>query len=327
MARNRIPNADKHRMTRRSKLALQFIGWLAATALLLFCLREVNGRDVRDALRLMRWQWIALALLANTTILFAWTGLWWTVAPRDERPKYATMFEINSIGSALMNTVPFLGGHAAALVLLVTRGGMTQHGALSVMALDQLGEGMAKVAIFAVVAAGAPIPDWMRVGIGTACVAVGALLVALLLAAHGHVQIRGPEGRQGIIARIRAFGADWASGLETLRSAKQSATALAFAIGTKVAEGMGILAVQHAFGIYLSIGATSLVLAAVILGSMLPVAPGNLGTYEAAAFLAYRHLGIEPGAASILAVTGHLCFLIPSVGIGYLIASARHLRW
>jgi uncharacterized membrane protein YbhN (UPF0104 family) len=310
-------------VTKHTRLALQFAGWLAATALLVFCLREVNGREVRDALRLMKWQWIAAALVANAAILLAWTGLWWTVAPREERPGYSTMFEINSIASALMNTVPLLGGHAAAVVLLVKRGGMTQHGALSVMALDQLGEGMAKVAIFALVAVSAPIPDWMRVGIGTVCVGVATLLVLLLVAAHGHLHIRGPDGQPGIVARARAFAAEWASRMETLRSAKQSAVALAFAIGTKVAQGAGILAVQQAFGVHLSIGATSLVLAAVILGSMLPVAPGNIGTYEAAAFLAYRHLGIEPGAATILAVAGHLCFLIPSVGIGYLLGSAR----
>jgi len=297
------------------------VGWLAATALLVFCLREVNGREVREALQLMKWQWIAAALLANAAILFAWTGLWWTVAPREERPAYSTMFEINAIASALMNTMPFLGGHAAAVVLLVKRAGMTQQAALSVMALDQLGEGMAKVAIFAVVAIGAPIPHWMRLGIGTACVGVGTLLVVLLIAAHGHVQIRGPKGQQGIVGRLRRFAAGWAWRMETLRSLGQSTVALAFAIGTKIAEGAGILAVQLAFGVHLSAGATALVLAAVVLGSMLPVAPGNVGTYEAAAFLAYRHLGVEPGAATMLAVAGHLCFLIPSVGVGYLIGS------
>jgi uncharacterized protein (TIRG00374 family) len=303
--------------------APKIVGWLLATALLLYCLRTVNTASVRDALRLMQWQWIVVALLCNAAILVAWTGLWWIVSPRDERPRYATMFEINAIASALMNTVPFLGGHAAAVVLLVKRAGMSQHAALSVLALDQLGEGMAKLAIFAVVAVSAPIPDWMRVGILTACVAVAALLVGLLVAAHAHAQIRAAEEEQGIVARMRNFAADWASRLETLRSAKQSALALAFAIGTKLAEGVGILAVQHAFGVTLSLGATSLVLAAVVLGSMVPVAPGNVGTYEAAAFVAYRHLGIEPGVATLLAVTSHLCFLIPSIGVGYLIGSRR----
>src|SRR5207249_4181353 len=96
---------------------------------------------------------------------------------------------------------------------------------------------------------------------------------------------------------------------------------LLFALGTKMAEGAGLLAVQYAFGVNLSIGSTALVLAAVVLGSMVPVVPGNVGTYEAGAVLAYRHLGIDPGTATILAVAGHLCFLIPSVGVGYLVGS------
>lgn len=310
-------------MTSGTRRTLQVVGWLAATALLVYCLRNVNGATVRDALRLMKWQWIAAALICNAAILPFWTGLWWTIAPNDERPKYGTLFEINAMVSALMNTVPFLGGHAAALVLLVKRAGMSRHGALSVMTLDQLGEGLSKVAIFAVVAWSAPIPDWMRVGIGTICVTVAAGLVVLVIAAHTHARMRGPEGEQGLVARAREFAAEWASRLETLRSPRQATVALAFALGTKVAQGAGILAVQQAFGINLSVGATSLVLAAVVLGSILPVAPGNAGTYEAAVFVAYRHLGIEPGTATLLAVAGHICFLIPAIGIGYVLGSAK----
>ena len=309
-------------MTQPTRRALQVLGWVAATALLVYCLREASGPRVREVIRLMQWRWIVASLLANAAILVSWTALWWTVAPSDERVKFSTMFEINSIASALMNTVPFLGGHAAAVVLLVKRGRMTPHGALSVLALDQLGEGLAKVAIFAVVAAFAPIPAWMRAAIGIACLGVAILLVSLLVAAHGHRWIRGADAAaRGPITRARQYLGEWAARMETLRSAKQSALALAFAIGTKVAEGAGILAVQHALGVQLSVGATSLVLAAVVLGSMVPVAPGNIGTYETGAFLAYRHLGVEPATATILAITGHLCFLIPSVGVGYLIGT------
>jgi hypothetical protein len=76
----------------------------------------------------------------------------------------------------------------------------------------------------------------------------------------------------------------------------------------------------------LSIGSTALVLAAVVLGSILPVAPGNVGTYEAGAFLAYRHLGVDPAMATILAIASHACFMIPSVGIGYLVGSWKVRR-
>jgi uncharacterized membrane protein YbhN (UPF0104 family) len=96
------------------------------------------------------------------------------------------------------------------------------------------------------------------------------------------------------MGRMRVLAAMWAERMETLRSVRQSLVALAFALGTKLAEGAGLLAVQYAFGVHLSIGSTALVLASVILGSIIPVTPGNVGTYEAGAFLAYRHLGIDP---------------------------------
>jgi uncharacterized protein (TIRG00374 family) len=306
--------------------AARLIGWVVATALLVYFARQVDLAQMRGVVVNADWTWVAVALVANAAILVCWTGMWWTVAPNRERVSFPTMFQINAMASALMNTLPFLGGHAAAVVMLVKRGGMTRQGALSVMALDQLGEGLAKVAIFGFVAAAAPIPDWMRAGIATACVGVGGLLIVLLLAAHGHMRLRGeatPADR-GIVARARAFVAEWAARLETLRSVRQSGVALLFGLGTKVAEGAGILAVQYALGTDLTVGATSLVLAAVILGSILPVTPGNVGTYEAGAYLAYRHLGIDPGQATVLAVAGHVCFWIPSVGIGYLIGTWRY---
>jgi uncharacterized membrane protein YbhN (UPF0104 family) len=306
---------------------VQVIGWSIATALLIYFLSRVDPAQLREAAAMVKWSWIAVAIAANALILVSWAALWWTVSPRDERPSYRVMFEINAMASALMNTMPFLGGHAAAVVLMVKRAAMSREGALSVMALDQLGEGLAKVTIFGLVAVAAPIPDWMRVGIGTACIAVGTLGVGLVVVAHNHIHLepRNATSRT-LIARSRQFAARWAQRMEALRDTKQSMIALAFAIGTKVAEGGGLLAAQYAFGVELSLGSTALVLAAVILGSILPVAPGNVGTYEAGAFLAYRHLGIEPGMATILAVAGHACFMIPSIGIGYLLGSWKVRR-
>ena len=65
-----------------------------------------------------------------------------------------------------------------------------------------------------------------------------------------------------------------------LRSAV--ATRVWFAICVKLAEAGAIFAVQHAFGLSLSAESVLVVLAATALGSVVPVAPANIGTYEAA---------------------------------------------
>jgi uncharacterized membrane protein YbhN (UPF0104 family) len=217
-----------------------------------------------------------------------------------------------------MNTVPFLAGQASGVVLLVRRGGVTQHGALSVLALDQLGEGVAKVFVFLLVAAITPIPTAMRAGIVTASGAVGVLLVILVALAYQH-RLAAPEplAHPSLAARARAFAARWAYALDTLRSARRSTTALASVLAMKAVEALGIIAVQRGFGVEIPFAGTLLVLAAVMLATMIPLAPGNLGTYEASVFFAYDFLGVSPPTALALALVQHACFMLPAVGVGY----------
>jgi len=270
--------------------------WVVATALLVACARTIDWRRAADVAASARPAWLAAAIVANGLILVAWTAFWRALLPPSGTAPPVTqrrMFEIVAISSALMNTVPFGGGHASSIVLLVSRGGVAKRSALSVLALDQLGEGVAKVGIFLLVAALVPLPAWMRAGVTTASLAVAAWFITLVVASR------------------------WAHELALLKSWRRTLRALVCMAGMKTAELIAIVAVQHAFGVDVSLGRSLLVLAALVLATMLPVTPGNLGTYEASVFLAYRYLGVSPELALGVAVAQHVCFLLPSVGIGY----------
>ncbi|MDB4877424.1 MAG: Lysylphosphatidylglycerol synthetase/glycosyltransferase AglD [Gemmatimonadetes bacterium] len=272
----------------------------AVTVAIIVAARRLDWPRAIQLLATARPAWLLVAVLSNTIILICWALFWRALRPRGEGPvSYGRMFEIVSASSSLMNTVPFGGGHASSVVLLATHGNITQRGAVSVFALDQLGEGVTKVSLFLLVGFLVPLPTWMRAGTISAALAVGILFIVLMVASR------------------------WASELAILKSWRRSATALVSVVGMKLFQALAIAAVQHAFGVDLSAGATMLVFAAVILGTMVPLAPGNLGTYEASAFLAYRYLGIAPEQALSLAIMQHACFMLPSVGIGYVFLS-RH---
>jgi len=285
------------------KRRLAWLGaWLLATTLLIVCARTVDWTRVLDVLSTARIGWLGLAVLFNAAILVCWAAFWRALRPHGEAAvSYRRMFEIVATASSLMNTVPFGGGHASSIVLLMRRGGTTQRGALSVLALDQLGEGITKVSLFLIVALLLPLPAWMRAGVATASLVVAAWFIALMVASR------------------------WARELGILKHWRRSIGALACVVAMKAVEALALVAVQLAFGVSVSPGGTLLVLAALILGTMLPVAPGNLGTYEASVFLAYRYLGISPEQALTLAVVEHVCFLLPSVGVGYAFISAHTL--
>jgi uncharacterized membrane protein YbhN (UPF0104 family) len=278
--------------------------WVLATALLVACARTLDWTRAVEALAAVKPMWLTVGVAGNAAILACWAMFWRTLLPVDEaevRAPYGRMFEIVAIASALMNTVPFGGGHASSVALLARRAPTPMRRALSVMALDQLGEGLTKVAIFLLVAVLAPLPGWMRAGVTTACVGVAAWFIALLVASR------------------------WARELAILKSVPSALGAWACVLAMKGAELAAIIAVQHAFGLHIPFIGSLLVLAAVVLGTMLPLAPGNLGTYEASAFLVYRYLGVPPEQALSIAVVQHVCFMIPAVGIGYAFISARTL--
>jgi len=328
-------------------------GWGVLALLAILAARAVEWHRVVEAMRTANAAWLLVAVIANAGILGFWSSFWRDLLPRNEHVSYGTMFRIASIASAVMNTVPFLAGHASSVVLLIRRGGVSQHGALSVLALDQLGEGVAKVMVFVAVATLTPIPPPMKAGILTASAGVIALFIALVVIAHrqpakSSEEVNSLTGNKRVlrfgqgdnkgkaqdddkrkaqhddnngspIARIRAFAQRWASALDTLRSGRRSAAALGSVLAMKAVEAIGIIAVQRSFGVEIPIAGTLLVLAAALLATMIPLAPGNLGTYEAGVFFAYDYLGVPPETSLALALVQHACFMIPAVGVGYVL--------
>jgi uncharacterized membrane protein YbhN (UPF0104 family) len=135
-----------------------------------------------------------------------------------------------------------------------------------------------------------------------------------------------PPQRTGWRARALGFAASWASALEALRSPR---FLLAVAVGLlmKGAEAGGWWAVERALGVAVRPGSPVLALSATNLASAVPLAPGNLGVYEGAAYAVYHGLlGVPRDAAVALAVVGHAAYLAAFVGVGWAWLTARQLR-
>ncbi|HVX39892.1 MAG TPA: lysylphosphatidylglycerol synthase domain-containing protein [Gemmatimonadaceae bacterium] len=282
------------------------VGLAVVTVGLVVALRTLDGPRILAAMTHASAPWLVAAIACNVGILGAWSGFWKVLTPRAARVSYWCMFEIAAIASAVMNTIPFLAGHATGVALLVKRAKLSLRSALTVLALDQLGEGIVKVSVCLAVGLFAPLPGWIHTGFIAVTIAVAVLLAVLLFVANTRTQ--------------------WAEGLAALRDVRHGLLALVLVAMSKVMEGAGIAAVQHAFGLSFGLPAVLLVLAAVLLATMVPVSPGNLGAYEAAAFFVYRYLGVAAELALAIAIVQHLCFMVSSVGVGYALGARRALR-
>lgn len=347
------------RLPPRLLLLLAVAAWLAATVLVLLALRAVGWRAALNAVRAARPAWLAVAVLCHGSIIALWAWQTYILLPRGtpgstvpdggpaapDRPAppapgaraatYATVFEVQALTTTATNTIPAFLGQATGVALLAERAGVGTAVALGVFAQHNLVEGVAKLATLFVAAGVAPLPPRMRQAVVALAVGMAVLTAALGAAAwtaRRH-QVRGDHvaptrGRRGTgpIARLRALTVSWAASLDALRDPRQLALALVIALLMKGAEAAGWWAVEHAFGVAPRPGSPVLALAATNLASAIPASPGNLGVYEGAAYSAYHTLlGVPRETAFALALVGHVCYLLPLVGTGWVLLSRRQL--
>lgn len=291
-----------------------------------FAVRALPWQRALEQARHASPLWLFAAILAFLIPIPLWALEWRLLAPRAARVAYSSMFEVVSITAAVLNSVPFFAGETTGVAMLIGRAGLSRGAALSVLAMDQLLTGVVKLVVLGAAALLVPLPVWVRSGILALVIGVAALLGVLVPLAH-----RGATIRTRLLVRpspMRSFAAllsSWGEHLDALRETHRVGNVALLGLAKKSAELLAILAVQRAFGLEVSLAAAVLVLASLAIATMLPVAPANIGVYEAVVLAAYRYMGVSIEMALGLAVVQHVCFVIPTLGAGYLTMTWRQL--
>jgi hypothetical protein len=164
-----------------------WVGWVVLVAFVAVSAASLDWPSVLEEAAAARLGWLALAVLANASILAFSAAAWLLFLPSGARVSPATLFSIVAVMSTASNGGPLLAGHATGIHLLSTRAGLGLAGGTSIMVLDQIAEGLAKWAL--VVLAASTVPGFEYRGAGLAII-LGAPVLALacvVLALKGHV--------------------------------------------------------------------------------------------------------------------------------------------
>ena len=310
----------------RNKKILLLIAWAVATYLLFLCFREIEWEQAWSKIKQAHPLWLLVGVAGHFLIFVFWAKQWIIFLPGTVTVSFRKMFEVNAVMSTAMNTLPFPGGHALGVFLLAKKEGVGHSAALSVMSLDQLAEGIAKLTVLLIVGWLTPLPPLMKKGIlGLVVILFLFLGVLLYFAYRFHDYKKSDSGHHRTPKeKIISFVSRWGHQLEGLRNLQTFFYGMILAYGMKLSEASAIWGIQKGFGVDLPIWSALLILAALNLTTLVPLAPGNLGVYEATVFFIYQHLGIEPDQAIALALIQHLCFLLPLAGTGYIFILLRN---
>jgi uncharacterized protein (TIRG00374 family) len=306
-----------------------FVAWLTLTGLMVLLWRNIGWQQAWYTATQATPLWIVTALGTNFTILLVLAWQWVLMLPPTHRVAYPLMQRIMFIVVAIAHTGPPLAGHAAGIYLVATRGRTGYAAAVSAKAIDQLSEGVSKLAMLGAVLAWVPISTPLRTASFVVLLGVPLLFVGLVFMAHRANALDYWSDRLGgRLAALLHFLSSVARQMETIRHPMQLITVLVLGLIQKALEGLAIWAIVVALGMDIPGWGILLCLTAVNMSTMISITPANLGVYEGTAVLVYSLLGVDNETALSAAVLQHVAYLVPFIGCGWitLAAEALHAR-
>ena len=301
---------------------------LVVSVLLCLCFRGVDFAGLSAAWEELRLPLVFVAVLLLGLILFVGALEWKLFLPAGNTVSTGRLLKIIAVMGMLQNTLHHFAGQAFAVVRLGHREKLSKATALSILAQDQIAEGFARLLWFGFLAIVMAIPAWASNGIEwVALIVIVGYAAALALAwRYRNFDDRQPARSAGW-GSLGHFIAQWGYHLRGLRDTRIALLAVLLAVSKKCSKAAAVACVQRSLSIDLPFYAPFLIVGALDLATMISIAPGHIGVFEATVKFSYQYLGVDADRALLLALVYHAAYLVamvlPGLLVGFSSALAR----
>ena len=300
----------------------RFWAGLLGIGFLVWCLYDLDLAQVGVIIGRLRYGYLIWAMLLVVVVLWVRSTRWRVLINPMKAVSGTRMFSIYSVGQLANQLFPAGTGTAVRVVLINKAEGVTKTAAASTVMLETLLD-ILSLALFMVGASAALVlPQWLQQGRMWGALVVTAILIFLVAA----VTLRDTVGRwvtrlEGRLSprvhhTVHRMWNNFQEGLNALRSFKH----LTVAFFASVASWLGSLAVisllLYAFGIVLPPGAALLLMIINTVLLVIPITPGNVGTYQVATVAGLSLFGVPKTDAVSYGLVLQATWFVPVVSVG-----------
>jgi uncharacterized protein (TIRG00374 family) len=313
------------RPSRGRSLWLPLIGLLISAVLLALLMRRVDPVATWQRLRALSPAWFVPAVVAGLWSLAARSWRWRLIFPAAARPGFWASFRGLGLGNLLNLVLPARAGDVARC-LLSRRAHPESHPgtALGALVLEKVLDGLAALAVLGAAVCVLDPPAWFRgLGLVAAAVFIGALAGLAVLqrwpwqVLGGLRRVARRVGHDAGGERLARVAGRFLLGLEALSSPGRTIALAGLTVGVWVAEAVAVACLAAALGVPLGPGGAVVTTSVIALATMIPSAPGFLGTYEFFSVASLGLFGVDPSPALALTVVMHAqaYVMISAVGL------------
>lgn len=315
-----------HRLWRSGWAQLGFAAAAFCVAAAVLWWRGPEWSSVADALRLVTWSWILLALLLNVvSTLFrslSWRLTLSQALPAEHRPTLVHVFSSFGVGLLANAVIPGRLGELARVATLRRHLPDAPHGTSATLVgtvfVHRLFDLVPATILVVWVLLTAEVPHWAVVSFVIAAFVGFALFTIAWLGARRRRRPLASEGA-GTFRHLLGMARE---GLSVLKAPVPLAGAVLFQCLGWLMQLLAVYVAMQAFEIDAPLPAAGLVLVLMNVATIVPLWPGNIGLVQAAVALPLLNYGVDYPTGFAYGIVLQAIEIACGVGLG-LIALAR----
>jgi glycosyltransferase 2 family protein len=303
--------------------------------------RETDWHIQMTSLKSANYVWVLPYFGILTLVHMARTLRWGCLLSGMEKVPFLKLNEASGIGFMMLLVLPFRLGEFARPFLIAQRSSIRRSAAMTSVVLERITDGMFVALLMRgllfFVPAEAPDLRYVRLGANLMFAFFGGGLAFLLFARWHQARavhlVRATVGRvvPGVADKMADIVDSFVGAMRQLPGKRQMA---AFFLYTAVywgLNGLGMAVLSQAFSATsLSLFQAYVVMSVLVVGVMIPSAPGMMGTFQAAMKVGlslFLPASVVNGSGLAYANVLWLCQTVQQVGFGVALMSLGHLSF
>lgn len=302
----------------------KFWGTLIGLLLLAYCVKDIRASEW-SLLRERVHVWYIAAAFATAMLFVVLKALRWKlIVSQQKRVPFKRVVTLYSVGQVLGIVMPALTGQVGRVVWFSRKEGLRKAYVFSTLVMEVLFDAISLIVFMFFASLAFAFPDRYRyLSFVVAGVTVGAIVfLYLVLHYKAHLEEICRSGFRdrwpGLYITIKKFLRSFAKGIELLRSSQDIAGTLFLSLASWAAHMLVIWFLFKSFGFSLPLAAAAVVMIVNTIVLLVPITPGNAGTFEVAVSTSLAAFSVGRSDAVLFALALHLMDLLPSFGFGYL---------
>lgn len=315
----------------------QFWGTVVAVLLLAWCLKDIRLSDVQSLCDRVSYIYVLPAVISAFLFMASRAARWRLLISQQKVLRWLRAIGLYSAGQTLNVVMPALTGQVGRVILFSRKEGLRKTFVFSTIVLEILFDALSLLVFLMLTSLAFAFPaEYRSVSyiIGTATLLVLGILYVILHNQHrleNTTQRWWRDKRPGLYVGIRKFIRSFTKGIELLRSSKNFGAGLSLSLLSWFFHVLTVYLLFKAFGFDQPFVAAAVVMIINTLALMIPITPGNAGTFEVAVSTSLIAFGVPRSDAVLFALALHIIDLLTPFIFGYLYlhterVSLRELR-